>query len=122
MPGEEEEEAAGPETVTVGAGTLRFLRQGEGDPVVLLHGFGGDLNNWLFVTPALAAEHAVYALDLPGPRRLARRTSARATWTRSRPPSSSSWSRSRSGACTSSATRSAGWWPPRWRGAGARGR
>ena len=34
--------------------------------MVLLHGFGGDLNNWLFTTPALAAEHAVYALDLPG--------------------------------------------------------
>jgi pyruvate dehydrogenase E2 component (dihydrolipoamide acetyltransferase) len=48
------------------AGPLRFLRQGEGDPVVLLHGFGGDLDNWLFTTPALAAEHAVYALDLPG--------------------------------------------------------
>jgi pyruvate dehydrogenase E2 component (dihydrolipoamide acetyltransferase) len=66
VPGEADEEEAGPETVTVGAGTLRFLRQGEGDPVVLLHGFGGDLNNWLFALPALAAEHAVYALDLPG--------------------------------------------------------
>jgi pyruvate dehydrogenase E2 component (dihydrolipoamide acetyltransferase) len=66
VPGEAEEEEAGPETVTVGAGTLRFLRQGEGDPVVLLHGFGGDLNNWLFALPALAEQHAVYALDLPG--------------------------------------------------------
>jgi pyruvate dehydrogenase E2 component (dihydrolipoamide acetyltransferase) len=47
-------------------GPLRFLRQGEGDAVVLLHGFGGDLGNWLFTTPALTAEHTVYALDLPG--------------------------------------------------------
>jgi pyruvate dehydrogenase E2 component (dihydrolipoamide acetyltransferase) len=67
VPGEEAEDAgAGPETVEVAAGTLRFLRQGEGDPVVLLHGFGGDLNNWLFALPALAADHTVYALDLPG--------------------------------------------------------
>jgi pyruvate dehydrogenase E2 component (dihydrolipoamide acetyltransferase) len=33
---------------------------------VLIHGFGGDLNNWLFSLPALAEEHTVYALDLPG--------------------------------------------------------
>jgi pyruvate dehydrogenase E2 component (dihydrolipoamide acetyltransferase) len=66
----EAEEAAGaePETVTVGAGTLRFLRQGEGDaePLVLLHGFGGDLNNWLFNAEPLSADRPVYALDLPG--------------------------------------------------------
>jgi pyruvate dehydrogenase E2 component (dihydrolipoamide acetyltransferase) len=60
----EAEEAAGAEPEMAGA--LRFLRQGEGDPVVLLHGFGGDLNNWLFTTPALIGEHTVYALDLPG--------------------------------------------------------
>jgi pyruvate dehydrogenase E2 component (dihydrolipoamide acetyltransferase) len=49
------------------AGDLRYLRHGEGgEPLVLLHGFGGDLNNWLFNAPALSAERAVYALDLPG--------------------------------------------------------
>jgi pyruvate dehydrogenase E2 component (dihydrolipoamide acetyltransferase) len=66
---EEAEEEAGPtpETVAVEAGRLRFLRQGEeGEPLVLLHGFGGDLNNWLFTAPALAGEHVVYAVDLPG--------------------------------------------------------
>jgi pyruvate dehydrogenase E2 component (dihydrolipoyllysine-residue acetyltransferase) len=66
---EEADEEAGPaeETVAVEAGTLRFLRQGEeGEPLMLLHGFGGDLNNWLFTAPALAAAHVVYALDLPG--------------------------------------------------------
>jgi pyruvate dehydrogenase E2 component (dihydrolipoamide acetyltransferase) len=62
VPEAEEDAGAEPEL----ADGLRFLRQGEGDPVVLLHGFGGDLNNWLFTTPALAAEHTVYALDLPG--------------------------------------------------------
>jgi pyruvate dehydrogenase E2 component (dihydrolipoamide acetyltransferase) len=68
VPGESEEEA-GPtsESVQVAAGNLRFLRQGEGDnAVVLLHGFGGDINNWLFTAPALAANCTVYALDLPG--------------------------------------------------------
>jgi pyruvate dehydrogenase E2 component (dihydrolipoamide acetyltransferase) len=46
---------------------LRFLRQGEGgEPLVLLHGFGGDLNNWLFNAAPLSAARAVYALDFPG--------------------------------------------------------
>ena len=68
VPGESEEDAGpAPETVRVPAGTLRYLQQGDaGEPVVLLHGFGGDLNNWLFVAPALAADHIVYALELPG--------------------------------------------------------
>ena len=68
VPEEAEEEAGpAPETVTVDAGTLRFLRTGEGgEPLVLLHGFGGDLNTWLFNVEALAADRAVYALDLPG--------------------------------------------------------
>jgi pyruvate dehydrogenase E2 component (dihydrolipoamide acetyltransferase) len=68
VPGESEEDAGPePETVTVGAGTLRFLRQGEGDEaVLLLHGFGGNLDNWLFNLDALAEGRTVYALDLPG--------------------------------------------------------
>jgi pyruvate dehydrogenase E2 component (dihydrolipoyllysine-residue acetyltransferase) len=53
--------------VEVAAGTLRYLRQGDGgEAVVLLHGFGGDLDNWMFVAPALAEEHTVYAVELPG--------------------------------------------------------
>jgi pyruvate dehydrogenase E2 component (dihydrolipoamide acetyltransferase) len=67
VPGEsDEDEGPAPETVEVAAGTLRFLRQGEGEAVVLLHGFGGDLDNWQLALPALADSHAVYALDLPG--------------------------------------------------------
>jgi pyruvate dehydrogenase E2 component (dihydrolipoamide acetyltransferase) len=69
VPGEAEEAAgAEPETVAVGDLTLRFLRQGEGDaePLVLLHGFGGDLNNWLFNAEPLSAARVVYAIDLPG--------------------------------------------------------
>jgi len=68
VPEEAEEEAGpAPESVAVEAGNLRFMRQGEdGEPLLLLHGFGGDLNNWLFTAPALAGQHVVYALDLPG--------------------------------------------------------
>jgi pyruvate dehydrogenase E2 component (dihydrolipoamide acetyltransferase) len=33
---------------------------------VLIHGFGGDLNNWLFNHADLAAGRTVWALDLPG--------------------------------------------------------
>jgi pyruvate dehydrogenase E2 component (dihydrolipoamide acetyltransferase) len=58
-----------PRTVDVGGRPLRYLETGtenDGRPVILLHGFGGDLNNWLFTQPALAGRHRVIALDLPG--------------------------------------------------------
>jgi pyruvate dehydrogenase E2 component (dihydrolipoamide acetyltransferase) len=43
------------------------LRHGEGsDAVLLIHGFAGDLDNWLLNHSVLAAERTVYALDLPG--------------------------------------------------------
>lgn len=35
-------------------------------PVVLVHGFGGDGDNWLLVEPALADDRPVITLDLPG--------------------------------------------------------
>ncbi len=62
-----EDAAAEPETVTVDGRTIRYLRMGQDGPAVLLiHGFGGDLNNWMFNQPALAERHATYAIDLPG--------------------------------------------------------
>src|SRR5256886_4464224 len=60
-------EGAQPQKVEIGGRRIRYLKRGErGDPVLLLHGFGGDLGNWLFNHDALADKHAVYALDLPG--------------------------------------------------------
>lgn len=48
-------------------GRLRYARRGEGETtVILVHGFGGDLDNWLFNIDALAGAATVYALDLPG--------------------------------------------------------
>jgi pyruvate dehydrogenase E2 component (dihydrolipoamide acetyltransferase) len=57
-----------PKFVTAGGRRIRYLRTGpeEGVPVVLIHGFGGDLHNWLFNQEALAIDHPVYAIDLPG--------------------------------------------------------
>jgi pyruvate dehydrogenase E2 component (dihydrolipoamide acetyltransferase) len=56
-----------PEKAQIGGRTVRFLKIGEGGiPVVLIHGFGGDLNTWLFNHAELAARRAVWALDLPG--------------------------------------------------------
>lgn len=58
-----------PRTVDVGGRPIRYLETGaenEGRPIVLVHGFGGDLNNWLFIQPALSERHRVIALDLPG--------------------------------------------------------
>ena len=60
----------GPEPTTIEAGgrRLRYLEmgQGEGPPVVFIHGFGGDLYNWQFNQEALAESRVTYALDLPG--------------------------------------------------------
>ncbi|MBB3259706.1 pyruvate dehydrogenase E2 component (dihydrolipoamide acetyltransferase) [Paraburkholderia bannensis] len=60
-----------PQKAQIGGRTVRWLKLGEehqggGTPVVLIHGFGGDLNNWLFNHADLAADRAVWALDLPG--------------------------------------------------------
>ena len=69
VPLEAEETVAGDDTesTTVDGRTLRYARRGqEGEPVILIHGFGGDLNNWMFNQEALAGNHQVYALDLPG--------------------------------------------------------
>lgn len=56
-----------PQKRTIGSRTIRYLKLGDGGvPALLIHGFGGDLNNWLFNHADLAARRAVWALDLPG--------------------------------------------------------
>ncbi len=66
------ETASEPEIVEAAGWRLNYQRAGEAAggsetaPIVLVHGFGGDLNTWLFNQPDLAETHAVYALDLPG--------------------------------------------------------
>jgi pyruvate dehydrogenase E2 component (dihydrolipoamide acetyltransferase) len=54
-------------TVEVDGRTLTYATLGtEGDVVVLVHGYGGDKNSWLFVQEPLARTKVVHALDLPG--------------------------------------------------------
>jgi pyruvate dehydrogenase E2 component (dihydrolipoamide acetyltransferase) len=64
------EEAAAYHFVDVDGLRVRYASRGGDDasrPAVLfIHGFGGDLDNWLFNLDALAETHRVFALDLPG--------------------------------------------------------
>lgn len=54
-------------TVQVDGRTLAYATLGEGDEhVVLIHGYGGDKNSWLFVQEPLSQTRTVHALDLPG--------------------------------------------------------
>lgn len=55
-------------TPTSGGGILNraWLRRGGGTPVVLIHGFGADLNGWRPFLSAIPSGRPVLALDLPG--------------------------------------------------------
>ena len=63
-----EETGTAPRNIEAGGKRLRILDLGGGEatPVVLLHGFGADLNGWMFTQPALAEGRRAVALDLPG--------------------------------------------------------
>ena len=53
--------------VTVqGQRTAYLERQGTGETIVLLHGFGANKDNWLRFTRSLPKEYRVIAFDLPG--------------------------------------------------------
>jgi len=57
-----------PRDIDAAGRRLRVLELGQGDgvPVVLVHGFGADLNTWMFNQPALVEGRRAFALDLPG--------------------------------------------------------
>lgn len=66
---DEDEAEQGPkyEYAETSSGKLRYAKRGSGDETaILIHGFGGDLDNWLFNIDALGEAATVYALDLPG--------------------------------------------------------
>src|SRR5262249_57450892 len=64
---EGEEAGAAHEFLDLPEGRIRYAKRGSGaKTVILIHGFGGDLDNWLFNIDALAEDATVYALDLPG--------------------------------------------------------
>jgi pyruvate dehydrogenase E2 component (dihydrolipoamide acetyltransferase) len=60
--------AEAPRDLDAAGQRLRYLELGSGDgvPLLLLHGFGADLNSWMFTQPALADGRRTIALDLPG--------------------------------------------------------
>lgn len=45
---------------------IRYRDEGEGSPVVLVHGFASALEAWATVTPMLRERHRVLSLDLKG--------------------------------------------------------
>jgi pyruvate dehydrogenase E2 component (dihydrolipoamide acetyltransferase) len=62
---------SGPVTgsVDVGGRSIAYATLGTEsgrDPIVLVHGYGGDKNSWLFVQEPLSVDAVVHALDLPG--------------------------------------------------------
>ena len=64
-----DEAAAGPaaQAAQIGGRKISYVGTGQdGDVVLLVHGYGGDRNSWLFLQEPLAARYRVYALDLPG--------------------------------------------------------
>ncbi len=68
VPEEADDTGPEPESVTVDGLRLVYLKQGEGDgiPIILLHGFGADMNGWLFNQGDLSEVAPTFALDLPG--------------------------------------------------------
>ncbi|XP_034225064.1 pheophytinase, chloroplastic isoform X2 [Prunus dulcis] len=45
---------------------IHYVVQGEGPPVVLIHGFGASAFHWRYNIPELAKKYKVYAIDLLG--------------------------------------------------------
>jgi pyruvate dehydrogenase E2 component (dihydrolipoamide acetyltransferase) len=63
-----EDSAMAPHDIDAGGKRLRVLDLGAGDatPILFVHGFGGDLQGWMFTQPMLAENRRAVALDLPG--------------------------------------------------------
>ena len=53
--------------IKVGTINTRYWAEGgQGSPVILIHGIGGYVEDWLPSFGVLAEKHRVYAVDLPG--------------------------------------------------------
>jgi pimeloyl-ACP methyl ester carboxylesterase len=63
---DEQEAEARTHVLRVAGTRTRILEAGDGEPVILLHGFADSLDTWRFTVPALARRHRVIAADLPG--------------------------------------------------------
>lgn len=45
---------------------IAYLEGGQGEPLLLIHGFGADKDNWTRISRHLTPRFHVYAIDLPG--------------------------------------------------------
>lgn len=52
--------------VQVGDHRIVYAEGGQGEPVVLVHGFGGDKSNWVYFARYLVDSYHVIVIDLPG--------------------------------------------------------
>ncbi|MFN0093889.1 MAG: alpha/beta fold hydrolase [Dehalococcoidia bacterium] len=52
--------------LVVNGARIHIVDRGAGDPIVLVHGFGGSTFSWRYAQPLLAANHRTIAVDLPG--------------------------------------------------------
>ncbi len=59
-------EAGTDDWITVDGHRVHAVVRGRGEPVLLLHGFGGSVYSWREVLPELARRHRVVAIDLYG--------------------------------------------------------
>jgi FAD/FMN-containing dehydrogenase/pimeloyl-ACP methyl ester carboxylesterase len=57
---------AGQRRIEAAGTTTTVLEGGNGPPLVLLHGPGGNATDWIAVAPALVGRHRMIAPDLPG--------------------------------------------------------
>src|SRR5688500_11332383 len=48
------------------AARMRYFVQGEGHPLVLVHGLAGAATNWVELAPLLARRHRLIVPELPG--------------------------------------------------------
>ena len=70
VPEADDEDEVRPQVAMVMGRAISYLSAGDetsdATPLVLVHGFTGDVTSWMFNQPALAADRRVIALDLPG--------------------------------------------------------
>lgn len=52
--------------LTIPGFDVAYLKGGDGPPLVLVHGFGADKDNFTRVAKGLTPHYTVYAIDLPG--------------------------------------------------------
>jgi len=45
---------------------INYIEEGEGEPIIVLHGWGANINTVLSLVNILKDRYRVYAMDLPG--------------------------------------------------------